>query len=395
MSALRHALLAGCLLAPLAVAAQDLDAAALALADQAQVVTPAASDWRSFVEAGAGSGASRRLSLDLQYEHAVSTHWSVSLADRLDVNWPGRHAINTLKDAFASWRPDAGTMLDAGRINLRNGVALGYNPTDYFGRAAVRSVVSIDPASLKENRQGSTMLRGQKVWDSGSFTAVWAPAQDGVGLAHPARLLLAASQKIGPFAPQMLAYREGAQPTQVGLNVTSLLGDATVAFVEWSGGRSVSQLAATAGIVPLERRWRNQASAGLTYTAPNRLSLTAEYHHDGRGADDAAWDMVRHGPLPLYGLYRKQAQALQVLPTRRELFFHARWQDAFVPRLDLSAMHNVDLIDASRRLWLEARYHAGRFDYALQWQRHRGEALSNYGALSATNGWQVTLRSYF
>ena len=56
-------------------------------------------------------------------------------------------------------RPD--TLIDLGRINVRNGVALGYNPTDYFRAGAVRAAVSVSPASLKENRQGSVMLRGQ------------------------------------------------------------------------------------------------------------------------------------------------------------------------------------------------------------------------------------------
>ena len=46
-----------------------------------------------------------------------------------------------------------------GRINVRNGAALGYNPTDFFRSGALRSVVSIDPNSLRENRLGTVMLR--------------------------------------------------------------------------------------------------------------------------------------------------------------------------------------------------------------------------------------------
>jgi len=36
-------------------------------------------------------------------------------------------------------------------------------------------VVSLDPASLRENRLGSAMLRGQALWTGGSLTALYSP----------------------------------------------------------------------------------------------------------------------------------------------------------------------------------------------------------------------------
>ena len=71
------------------------------------------------------------------------------------------------------------------------------------------------------------------------------------------------------------------------------------------------------------------------------------------------------------------------------------WQDALLPRLDLSAMHTLDLTDRSRRSWLEARYHQERLDYALQWQAHSGGGTSVFGALPERRGWQLSLRYYF
>ncbi|HWJ95358.1 MAG TPA: hypothetical protein VNT33_11575 [Telluria sp.] len=388
----RQAALLACLLAASAQAQEDLDA--LKLADEAPAVVEQRSDWRSFVEAGLGRfvrrgdgsvQASRRLSLDVQYEHALSQQWSVAFADRIDTSWlpdgGGRHSINTLKEAYASWRPLDDAMLDIGRVNVRNGVALGYNPTDWFRRNAVRSVVSIDPASLKQNREGADMLRAQKLWNGGSLTAL--TARD------PGRVLVAVTQKIGGLSPQVLAYREQSQPVQLGLNLTGLVNDATVAFVEWAGGRAPSQLGDTG------ERWRDRLATGLTYTTTSKLSLTGEFHYNGAAADEAAWDRLRAGPPLAYAIYRTRVQQAQDLPTRRELFFHGLWQDALMPQLDLAAMHSTDLVDRSRRVWLELRYHAGRTDFALQWQRSDGRYLSNFGALPEARGWQWTIRHYF
>ena len=127
---------------------------------------------------------------------------------------------------------------------------LGYNPTDYFRTGANRSIVSIDPVSLKTRRQGSVMLRGQRLWDGGSLTALVSPKlasepNDGAfdldfgATNYDNRMLVAYSQRVGDsFTPQVLLFKEGAQSPQVGLNLTSVLGSAAVAYFEWSGGRS-------------------------------------------------------------------------------------------------------------------------------------------------------------
>ncbi|MCX7220594.1 MAG: hypothetical protein NTY70_17185, partial [Burkholderiales bacterium] len=168
----------------LAQGSDDLDA--LQRADQAQSVPASASDWHSFVEVALGQAATphgptlarQRLSFDLQFDQRFAPEWRAVFSDRLDLNWqqqPGLASVdkdvNTIRDAYLSWQPQAHQLLDAGRINVPYGAASGYNPSDYFRDYAVRSAVSVDPSSLKKNRMGSVMLRGQQLWDSGSLTA--------------------------------------------------------------------------------------------------------------------------------------------------------------------------------------------------------------------------------
>src|SRR4051812_8400318 len=139
---------AGALLLCLAVTgvyAEDPDEAALQLADKTESQAARASDWRTVGEAAlvesiprAGGSPTRaqRLSLDTLYDARLAPTWRAVVADRLDLAWRGAPTygdfINTLKEAYVSWQPNADNISDAGRINPRYGVATGYNPTDYF-----------------------------------------------------------------------------------------------------------------------------------------------------------------------------------------------------------------------------------------------------------------------
>lgn len=406
-----------------AAVANDSDLDALTLADEAPVTAPTpvrTRAWRAFTEAAGtsarprGGGPARhegRLSLDLRLEHAGDGPWRAVAASRLDLrSRPGvfeDHAVHTLKEAYLSHTAAQDTVLDIGRINDRQGVALGYNPTDLFRDGAVRSAVSMDPASLRENRQGSAMLRAQHLWDGGAFALALSPRLaersaprggwnlDWAATNHRHRALLSYTQRWSEtLSPQWLLLAQQGQPTQAGLNLSGLISNATVAYLEWSGGPS-----STLPDQALERAaptpWRNRLAVGATYTTASRLSFTGEAHYNGAAPGRAAWQALRAGPPLQYAQYRLWALKAQEPPTRHALFFHAAWKDAFVQRLDLGALLHLDRIDTSRRFWIEARYRADTFDLALQWQRSQGTPLSQFGAWPESGRWELTLWRYF
>ena len=405
-------------LAAAALAEDDPDAAALALADKTEPKAEQPSDWRVLAEgalieskprAGGPATHAQRLSLDAQYDTRLAPQWRAVFADRLDLAWRGApsydNVVNTLKEAYLSWQPGSDNIVDAGRVNLRNGVAAAYNPTDYFRAGAVRSVVSVLPASLRENRLGTAMLRGQTLWSSGSASALYAPKMSDQRSTSPFspdfgatnnqdRWLIVVSQKLaGDISPQWLLYDEERGSPQLGVNLTALLNDATVAHLEWSGGRSRS-LIAQALAQPDDTAFRSRLATGLTVTFPNKLSVTAEYQYNGAGLDDDRWDSLRRGPLGAFLQYRGFVQNLQDLPTKENLFFFARWQDVLIARLDISALQRVSLADHSRLSFLETRYHWDRVDLALQWQVNHGDATSEFGVIPQRRIWQ-TLVTYF
>jgi len=382
-------------------------------------VPESSSNWRVFAEAAVrrstrqGTGAPQhgeRLSFDVRYDGSFAAGWRAVLADRLDISWPGDVAgethVNTLKEAYLSWQAAPDRLADLGRINARHGVAMGYNPTDYFRAGALRSVVSLDPASLRENRLGSVMLRGQQLWDGGSVTALYSPKladQPSTGAYsldlgatnRRDRWLATFSQKISEqFSPQFLLSGGAGQSAQLGFNLALLLNQATVAYAEWSGGRAASLLA-QALARPDDAAFRSRLSTGLTYTTASNVSLTLEYEYNGAALDRDGWNELRRGSPAAYGAYRSFAAKLQEPVTRENLFFHATWTDAMVRHLDLTAMLRYNVADHSRLRWFEARYHWTHVDLALQAQLNDGPPSSDFGALPERRMVQAVLKYFF
>ncbi|MGZ5818733.1 MAG: hypothetical protein ACXWJD_08300 [Burkholderiaceae bacterium] len=381
------------------------DEDALKLADKATSSVETASNWHIFTEGALGTADQRyglptlhtqRWSLDAQYDKALAPGWRLLLSDRLDITsqdqFDHHTTINTLKEGYLSWQPSDDQIIDLGRINVRNGVATGYNPTDYFRTNALRSVVSIDPISLKKNRLGSVMMRGQKLWDGGSLTALYSPKLADQPSTAPFnadlgatniknRWLLSTSKKLSNnLAPQWMIFGEAHHAPQLGANLTGVLNDSTVAFAEWSGGRSRSlryQALHTAD----DYAFRSRLATGLTYTTTNKITLTLEYDYNGAGLNQHDWDALRRGSPLAYGQYRLYAQNIQDPVTKQSLFFFGTWQDALINHLDLSAMQRFNDADHSRMSWLEGRYHWDHADLALQWQVNSGNAGSEFGAL--------------
>ena len=62
----------------------------------------------------------------------------LNLRDQQGLDFPSHeNVINDLREAYATWEPRERLFIDAGRINLKSGVALGFNPTDFFKTRAV------------------------------------------------------------------------------------------------------------------------------------------------------------------------------------------------------------------------------------------------------------------
>ncbi|MBT3067066.1 hypothetical protein [Rhodoferax sp. U11-2br] len=400
---------------------------ALNLADATtESATIEASNWRIFTEATAGRTTvhqwgqpdraedTQRLSLDLLIDKKLSPELRAVLSDRLDLNHQsealGQKTLNNLKEAYLSWQPQNDRVLDAGRINVRYGAATGYNPTDFFREGANRAITSFDPNAIRENRMGTAMLRGQTLWQGGALTAIVAPkvsdkpnngdwSADFGSTNNRNRWLVSVSHQLADnFNPQLVLYGDQRQPVQMGLNLAMLVNDATVAHMEWSGGQQKTLLAQALPLSPAvaqDETFRNRLATGLTYTTTNKLSITGEYHYNGAAVDKAVWNALRTSSMLDYASYRELIEEQLDLTTRQAAFVRASWQDAFINRLDLTAVLRYNLDDHSKLSWLEARYRFDKSEIALQWLMASGNDSSDFGAMAQRRYIQALFRHYF
>lgn len=394
------------------------DADALSLADEAKPVARQTRNWQVFGEAslsrtslrgGTSSADGGRLSLDLRYDGTIAPELRAVLSDRLDLSRsseaPRETNVNTLREAYLSWHASPDLIGDVGRINLRYGAASGFNPTDYFKAGALRSIVSPDPESLRENRQGTFAVQAQKLWSGSSLTAAFSPrlgststSSDSTfafdaGATNPRnRWLLAASHKVAEeFNPQLLLHGGAGTPTQAGLNLSGLVNTATVAFLEFSIGKGRSLIAQTLGTAEPERTQR-RAALGLTYTTPFNLSLTAEAEYSSAAPDHQQWKDFNESAPGNSSRLLATSVALQDLPVRQATFFYATWRDMAIRNLDLSAFIRRESVTGSRAQWIESRYRWDNVDLALRWQGYSGERKSLYGIVPQPRRVELILR---
>lgn len=408
--------------APLLAAAQAPaepdDAAALQLADEPAKAPEATKPWRLYIE---GAGAQHRLrgaptddvfraSMDLRIDASPRPGLRTVLSNRLDLvrhdESPQERNVNALREAYVSWQARPDVVLDLGRVNLRHGAAWGYNPTDFFRGGALRSVVSPDPPSLREHRQGTVVVQAQKLWSASAVSGAFSPKLDttpsdetfsldlgSTNFRH--RWLLTASHRFSDrLNPQVLLHGGKGMKPQLGFNISALVNEATVAYAEFAAGKGRSLAAQALGGSEPEQTQR-RAALGLTFTTSFDLSLTAEAEFSTAAPTEAEWRALRAGTQGEHLRLLAFAQREQELPVRRAAFLYATWRDAGVRGLDLSAFVRHEPAMRSRAQWLEARLRFDRSDLALQWLQHSGRAESVFGSLPQKRMVEASVRVYF
>lgn len=405
-----------------AFAASEEDAALdLAPAAEAAPAARAEPGLRVFVEGTAGrltqryglpSEDVRRLSLDLTWQFKPAAQWRAVVSNRLDDIHPAeqgsRSTLNSLREVYVGWQAaDGQWAADLGRVNLRNGPAYGFNPTDYFRDGSARAVTSADPLALRENRLGTAMLRAQRLWEGGNFTLVAAPklrdgpsdssfSPDWGATNHANRVLMSVTTEAGSNVNlQGFAFHEQGKGAQVGASGTALLGRSTVGFFEWSGGKDAELL--SEALTPSPRIITgHRATVGATFTLPTGLALTAEFEYNKFALDKAGWNeaLATYGLEPL-GTYLFHVQRRQDIASRKAAMVYASQRNAFVRNLDLTGLVRYNTEDHSRFYWVEARYHFPKVDVALQWQGNRGAAQTEYGAVPGRTLVQLLAAVYF
>jgi hypothetical protein len=407
------------LAASAACAVGDDDALNLSSAPvESEAAAPRAS--RSYMEFALGHADQRvpptsqtlsRASLDLYFSGRLAQGWKGVFSDRFDGLNPAEpgsdSALNSLREAYVSWSDEAASLVaDVGRVNMRTGPGYGYNPTDFFRDGSLRAYTTANPIALRENRMGSVMVRGQRLWQGGSISLALAPkladAPSGdtfsldLGATNASNrgVLALGLQPSDRVNLQFQLYKNAGYSPQPGISATALLSDAIVAYGEWSAGKEPS-LADRAWGVTGRTVSAQRFVGGLTYTTASKLSLTAEVQANGFALSQDQWDATAAIDPALLVSYLQEAQYRQDLPTRRALMLYVTQQDLGRKNLDLTAFVEFNPGDSSHVVWLELRQRWSSIDLAVQLQGNVGRTNSVYGTLPERRSIQALLAYHF
>lgn len=356
---------------------------------------------------GLGAEDLSRVTADLFVSQSLGSGWRGTLSDRLDHVRPAPpgadSTLNTLREAYVGWQDESGwTNVDAGRINLRFGPGYAYNPTDFFRDGSQRNITTADPIALRESRQGTVVLRAQRLWQGGSVTGILSPklrsrpsgesfSLDLGSTNNRDRALLVLGHELREgISGQVLLYKEDGLPAQLGANLTALAGASTVLHLEWSGGREPSLAARAFGDLA-DRRRAHRVAAGATWTSASKLSVTAELLYNGFALDEAEWAKVGAGGIEPIATYLLEAERRQDLASRRAAMVYVRQKDLGWRGLDLTGFVRRNQADHSRTTWVELRQHWNQLELALQFQQQDGRPDTEFGIVPYRRSWQMVL----
>lgn len=371
-----------------------------------------------------------RLFADARAQWALGPNALLAYSGRLNLGAgedSGSHgrgnAAHDWREGYLTLQPRPRDYLDIGRVNVKSGVALGFNPTDFFKARAVVDPLTADPRTLREDRLGTLMIRGQRVGDGGSLSAAYAPkvadppppgAQPGRGLRTlfdrtnaSDRWLVKASAPLGAgMDPEVLLHHEDGR-WKAGLNVAQAVGQSAVVYLEWAGGRrrgivdEALAFARRTGTIPPsapdvidqggDERFRTQLALGASYTTEAKLTFNVEYHYNGAGLSRRDWgrwfaageSAPAASPVTrTLWLVRSYAAERQEPLQRHAVFVRADWVDFLVPRLVLTGFVLADAGDGSALLQLQADYaHSDTWSLGVLASGTTGGRRSSFGSL--------------
>ena len=370
-----------------------------------------------------------RTSFDLYLQWAPLKPLTITLSNRLNVleqdnvSFLSRQTVrNDFREGYVSWEVAASTFLEAGRINVRNGVALGFNPTDFFKTRTLVGQASLDPSVIRQNRLGTLMARGQKIWDGGSVSIAFAPKiyepspivdNDRLGIDprfdatnSAYRVLGTLSLDLGDLSPQLLGYFEHHR-SKIGVNLSRPFGNAVIAYAEWAGGQETNLIMRSfaygqaTGTLPAElslflptdtkTAFHNDVAAGASWTIASKIALNFEYHFHQAGFTHEDWrNWFDIGSSPTswpaiageFWYIRGYANDQQEPMSRHQFFVRGAWPRAFVSMLDLSGFALVDLFDGSTLVQVLISYYlSDAWTFAAYGSTNTGRARSEHGSL--------------
>ncbi|MCK5918837.1 MAG: hypothetical protein KAG34_10440 [Cocleimonas sp.] len=327
-----------------------------------------------------------------------------------------------IKEAYLSWQKSPTVFFDVGRINIKNGVATGFNPTDYFKVGTVLDRNTEDVSQLRDARLGALLVQAQTLWQGGSLSVAvapkvnpktnsWTTNKEVTGLnLHKSndrsRALLKLTQEISDgFSPELLYYNEAGHHN-VGLNLSKVINKKWFAYGEWNIGKhrnlmdealldtrksaQLSPMIAQTFAVDKGKSYQQQVAIGASYSSESNITTKVEYHFNQAGLSKKQADnwfalgLKARNPAEIGQLLsvRSLAQARGEPLGKHSLFIRSSWADAGMDDVDLTGLLLMDLNDKSFIAQAQAAYELNnKSEVSLRIAKYQGNKKSLYGSL--------------
>jgi hypothetical protein len=327
-----------------------------------------------------------------------------------------------LEELYLSWNAFQNTHLDIGRINIRNGVASGFNPTDYFRTHSVVTRTTEDVNQLKDSRLGTLAFYAQQVSDGrtlnfaispdvGNKSDRWYTDHDIYGLHlnntnNLSRYLISfAHELVDGLSPEFFFMNESGR-NNYGLNFSYALNDRSIFLFEINTGKRLSLIEESlystednTFVHPTLRssfpnsgeKYFTQSATGISYTTNHRITTIFEYHYNQAGLGEDDWKVLfkladsNHGNEAIIGplASTKRLARSRIEPlSKHTLMARTAWTD-FIHDLSANLLIYFDLIDRSNMTQFELLWNYNQqTSLTARFSQFSGDDKSNFGSMN-------------
>ena len=327
-----------------------------------------------------------RLKLNYQYneesDNAKAVYLNLNKNEKnyqVDVRVVGNEDETTLhvKELYYKGEFSPTNLFEVGRINVKEGVARGYNPSDFF-KGSTSFTLSSDPKEIRDNRLGSVMMQNTLFFDDFTFKAIYSPKisvdeksiwgskkdyglhLDETNYEGRQSLYLGYSGLKDVSASLIFHHNKDADEDSLGLNL-SYVKNNWIVYTEGSlkkGKNDISNIIERLNLSPTvqnslasDKETIQKAVVGVNYTYDN-ISTNFEYIFNSSGLNNHDWnnwfDLAQSSPqiAGQLGEIRGSMAKREEIMSRDSFFIFSRMTD-IQPNLDASAMVSINPYDKS------------------------------------------------
>jgi hypothetical protein len=328
-----------------------------------------------------------------------------------------------VKELYYQGEFSPSSFYEVGRINTKEGVARGYNPTDYF-KGTTSLTLSNDTKERKDNRLGAFLFSETLFLDTFTLKGIYSPKislskhtflsdtkyiglhLDETNYHDRASLYVDYSGFEDVTSSMILHYDE--DDLHLGFNL-SYVYSSWIFYVENSLKRAQSDIAKSIDAMsahPLIRErfskkkfYIDEVSVGLNYTSDSNIVTTLEYIHNSGGLDSGDWEdwfaLGRQIPVltRTLGALRGKSSKEESIMSQDSLFVFSRASD-IQTNLDASFLAWVNPYDGSTLSQVGLEY---AYDDSVQTnfylRNYQGDKESEYG--SFPNNYEILIEGEY